>query len=1117
MEGVRSKLRIGALIGLAALISVAGLYGLLKPIENGCVMTYMYPTYIPIGAPRNFSENKYGLYLYHEGWKKIDFDEHLKQLNGVPVLFIPGNGGSYKQVRSLAKESHWAYTTGPLEQAFYQEAPLTPEEGGLDWDVAKFSLPNQYNSMLDWFAVDLEGEHSAMDGQILKEHTEYVVYAIHRILDRYKESRDARANEGAAVSGNLPKSVILVGHSMGGFVARAAIVHPHLRKLAVETVVTLSTPHQSPPVALQPSLGYYFASINQKWQEGYQIQAPRARHLVSRLVLSHVVVISISGGINDYQVRSKLESLDDIVPPTHGFMVSSTEMKNVWLSMEHQAILWCNQLVVQVSHTLLSLVDPETGHPFSDRQRRLAVFTKMLRSGLRHGSNLIGQSYMQPTCIPVDDGSNSAASAGSHAYPVSACPKNVQWRDDTLEKDLYIQTTTVTVLAMDGRRRWLDIQKLGSKGKSHFVLVTNLSPCYGVRIHLWPERGNTSSGIPLSKRVVEVTSKMAQIPSGPAPKQIEPGSQTEQPPPSAVFWLSPDVMRGFRFITISVAPRPAISGRPPPAASMAVGQFFNPEEGVMTFSPSSLFLSAYSAKEMMFKEDHPLALNLSFTVSLGLLPVTLALKTTGCGIKNSELPDEDDGDAENSRLCKLRCFPAVALAWDRTSGLHVYPNLNSETIIVDSAPALWGSAHGSEETTVLLLVDPHCAYKTSYSVSVTASASRFLLLYCSKIVALAIAVVFFALMRQARAWELDVPMPSLLTAVEYNMRMPSPFLMMTTVPLLIPLLLSVLGFHSVPSVASFLVVSLICYVVANGLVIILILMSQSAFYVAAVAHVFFKKRWQVWERNFCFISLQWFINLTSRIFAFKVVRVIRSNPVLVTALAAIVLVCFVHPSLGLSILLISHALCCHNSLCSYLTASFRSIIHRKESFNSKDKGNDGLERYAYQHSGRLKHQSPSGEIYNSGAGSASSYSDIQLEAFHFRHGMLILHFLATLMFAPSLVAWLQRLGIGQSFPWFLDSFLCIGVILHGICDSKRELNFFVFSIPGLHWLETRTSYVYLLAGYFSFLSGLALAPYRVFYAMATIGALSFAFRIIQRRNREKGEAIFSSRKHSHRQ
>lgn len=65
-----------------------------------------------------------------------------------------------------------------------------------------------------------------------------------QILDQYKESHDMRNKEGAADSGSLPTSVILVGHSMGGFVARAAVIHPHLRKSAVETVVTLSTPHQ---------------------------------------------------------------------------------------------------------------------------------------------------------------------------------------------------------------------------------------------------------------------------------------------------------------------------------------------------------------------------------------------------------------------------------------------------------------------------------------------------------------------------------------------------------------------------------------------------------------------------------------------------------------------------------------------------------------------------------------------------------------------------------------------------------------------------------------------------------------------------------------------------------
>ncbi|RWW31147.1 hypothetical protein BHE74_00044160 [Ensete ventricosum] len=109
--------------------------------------------------------------------------------------------------------------------------------------------------------------------------------------------------------------------------------------------------------------------------------------------------------------------------------------------------------------------------------------------------------------------------------------------------------------------------------------------------------------------------------------QIEPGSQTEQAPPSAFLQLTPEELHGFRFLTISVAPHPVIpsflcryyfpfrfvvpkanalcrgglklmlmwtvSGRPPPAASMAVGQFFNPEEGEREFSAAMLLRSSY--------------------------------------------------------------------------------------------------------------------------------------------------------------------------------------------------------------------------------------------------------------------------------------------------------------------------------------------------------------------------------------------------------------------------------------------------------------------------------------------------------------------------------------------
>lgn len=96
----------------AATIAIFGLLGLLKPLSNDCKMTFMYPNYIPVPLPVDRKHNKYGVYLYHEGWKRVDHREHLSQLSGVPVLFIPGNGGSFKQVSN---------SSGPNQIRMYLE------------------------------------------------------------------------------------------------------------------------------------------------------------------------------------------------------------------------------------------------------------------------------------------------------------------------------------------------------------------------------------------------------------------------------------------------------------------------------------------------------------------------------------------------------------------------------------------------------------------------------------------------------------------------------------------------------------------------------------------------------------------------------------------------------------------------------------------------------------------------------------------------------------------------------------------------------------------------------------------------------------------------------------
>lgn len=384
-------------------------------------------------------------------------------------------------------------------------------------------------------------------------------------------------------------------------------------------------------------------------------------------------------------------------------------------------------------------------------------------------------------------------------------------------------------------------------------------------------------------------------------------------------------------------------------------------------------------------------------------------------------------------------------------------------------------------------------------MNVTATAKRFSLLYFSQITGFAIAVVFFALMRQARQWELDLPVPSLLSAVESNLRMPLPFLCLALLPIVFALVLSCLISLPRPPSISFIIVSTICYLCANGVVIVLISASQLLFYVSASLHVFIKKRSQTQEHNFS--------SLFTAFLSSKVVRIIRVHPLFVTTLVSLTLVCFAHPALGLLLLVLSHAVCCHNALSSHTQS--------KELIESGNGNQSGLEQFIPRYDGQINKQLPQKESNSNSLDSVKSYGDTQLENFNHRHGLLVLHFLATLMFVPSLIAWIQRMGISHSLPWFLDSVLCIGVLLHGVCDSKPEFNFFLVPFPGIRRWEINLSFAYLLAGYYSYICGLALAPYRTFYSMAAIGVISCAFRIIEKRSREKGEMYHHRRKHSH--
>jgi hypothetical protein len=64
-----------------------------------------------------------------------------------------------------------------------------------------------------------------------------------------------------------------------------------------------------------------------------------------------------------------------------------------------------------------------------------------------------------------------------------ACPSSVSWLKEMPQTDFYIKSNIMTVLAMDGRRRVMDIEKyVSAQATSYMFLVLGVS---GGEIKLW--------------------------------------------------------------------------------------------------------------------------------------------------------------------------------------------------------------------------------------------------------------------------------------------------------------------------------------------------------------------------------------------------------------------------------------------------------------------------------------------------------------------------------------------------------------------------------------------------------------------------------------------------------
>ncbi|KAM3725606.1 GPI inositol-deacylase [Dirofilaria immitis] len=286
---------------------------------NQCEMTYMYRIMsfmrIDIGIAKlkhNQTEDVrypfsndisgYSTILYGEGEYALNY-MRTKQVSGLPIIFVPGNAGSCKQVRSLGSILH--------NKTESRNLPFT----------------------FDVFAIDFNEELSGLAGMYLERQIKYLELAVRHIWGMYSSP---------------PHGIIFVGHSMGGIVIRSLLNNIHFDPNRIAFIVTLGTPHKDAPMVFDWYLKNMYNRMHDSWRK-------------QEKELSNLLVLSISGGLKDHLVPEHF-TLDNGI--RH---VSTTAVNGIELETDHLCIVWCNQLVRYISRLMVEYAyDPDSFHIRAD-------------------------------------------------------------------------------------------------------------------------------------------------------------------------------------------------------------------------------------------------------------------------------------------------------------------------------------------------------------------------------------------------------------------------------------------------------------------------------------------------------------------------------------------------------------------------------------------------------------------------------------------------------------------------------------------------------------------------------------------------------------------------------
>ncbi len=311
------------LVASAALVvavagGVLGSMWFLGMAGNACAMQYSYPQFLADAgrqgrgwdgaAGRREVGGRYSLVPFRNA-RRRDSPSPLERV-GVPALFVPGNRGDFRQARSLG--------------AATEERTTNSASGG----------------RLDWFVADTAEEAPALvDAQVKRQ------------LDFIADATRELAGAGASTQPQARRRVLVVGHSVGGSLAIAAVGGGMVNASEVAGVVTVAA-----PLARLPLLPGRWSTAADAVVRAFL--TPESRHQES------VPLLAFSGGGRDAVVPPALSEPSGIASPS-GCLVARqvsearllrvADVPGVGFAVDHLAVVWCKQLVSSIASACLSL------------------------------------------------------------------------------------------------------------------------------------------------------------------------------------------------------------------------------------------------------------------------------------------------------------------------------------------------------------------------------------------------------------------------------------------------------------------------------------------------------------------------------------------------------------------------------------------------------------------------------------------------------------------------------------------------------------------------------------------------------------------------------------------